>query len=221
MSVPASASRLKLVFSALWLALFTAAGATWLRSDLALAEIPDRIAAWIGSFGVGRAALLYVLLYTLRPLLLFPATLLTIASGLAFGPWLGIVFTVVGENASANFAFAIARWLGRDWVMAREDPRVAAWDERIRENALVSVLLMRLLYLPFDAVNYGCGLTAMRQRDFFVATALGILPGLVSFVLLGGAGASGMEHRLMLVALSAFFFLLGLGIARVLRGRAP
>jgi uncharacterized membrane protein YdjX (TVP38/TMEM64 family) len=212
---------IKTSFAVIWFGLAIAAGVAWFRSGLALRDVPDQLNEWLSLFGVGRAAAIYIVLYTLRPLILFPASLLTIASGLIFGPWLGILFTIIGENASANFAFLISRWLGRSWIDEREQGRLKSWDQKIRENAISSVLIMRLIYLPFDAVNYGCGLTSMRQRDFFLGTLLGIMPGLVSFVLLGGAGASGVENRLWIFGGACFFFVFGLLIARALRKKEP
>lgn len=211
----------KTAFSLVWGLLAAGAAIAWWRSGIALEDVPEQLDAWLSRFGLWRAAAIYIVLYTVRPLILFPATLLTVASGLVFGPWLGIAFTIVGENASANFAFLLSRWLGRRWVDELETGTLRMWDEKIRENALVSVLLMRLLYLPFDVVNYGCGLTSMRQRDFFLGTLIGIMPALITFVLLGGAGASGVENRALILGLAVFFFLLGLVVARLLRRVSP
>jgi uncharacterized membrane protein YdjX (TVP38/TMEM64 family) len=83
----------------------------------------------------------------------------------------------------------------------------------------MTVLIMRLILLPFDAVNYGCGLTSMRQRDFAIGTFIGILPALISFVLLGGIGAAGVQNRFQLLMISAVVIFLGLGIARLLKQR--
>jgi uncharacterized membrane protein YdjX (TVP38/TMEM64 family) len=212
---------LKPVFTTIWLLGIGAAVAAWFRSGLEIREVPDLLDGWLSQFGLARAAFVYILLYTVRPLILFPATVLTIASGLIFGPWLGILFTIVGENASANFAFRIARWLGGNWIDRQEQGRLQVWDTMIRKNAIMSVLLMRLLYLPFDGVNYGCGLSSMRQRDFFIGTFLGIMPGLVSFVLLGGAGSAGVENRRLIFGGAVFFFFAGLLVARVLRRVSP
>ena len=161
----------------------------------------------------------YIFLYALRPLVFFPATLLTIASGLLFGPWFGILFTIIGENASANFAFLLARWFGRSWVGKNESLPVRSWEQRLSSNGLLTVLIMRLLMLPFDAVNYGCGLTSMRQRDYAIGTFIGILPALISFVLLGGTGAAGVQNRSLLLVLSILILLLGLAIASYLKRR--
>jgi uncharacterized membrane protein YdjX (TVP38/TMEM64 family) len=212
---------LKLGFTLLWVALLAGAGVAWFHSGLELEQVPERLHDWLEQFGLARAAVTYIVLYALRPLVFFPATVLTVASGLVFGPWLGIVFTIIGENASANVAFALARWLGRDWIRGRETVGLRVWDERIRDNALMSVLMMRLIYLPFDAVNYGCGLTRMRQLDFFVGTFVGIIPAVVAFVLLGGSGAVGVRNRPVLFGAAVAAFLLGLVLARALRRRAP
>jgi len=211
----------KIAFSVLWGGLLVAAAVVWLGSDVEIVEVPALVHDWLVQFGLARAGLLYVVLYTIRPLVFFPALVLTIASGMVFGPGLGILLTVIGENASANLAFSISRWLGRDWVSAHEHGRILVWDAKIRNNAIVSVLVMRLIYLPFDAVNYGCGLTAMRHRDFFIGTLIGIMPGLVSFVLLGGSGGVGVENRLALLVSAVFFFFLGLVVAHFLRRSVP
>lgn len=186
----------------------------WWQSDLDLRETPQALAKLLGQFGLYRAALCYILLYAVRPLIFFPATLLTIASGLVFGPWLGILFTIVGENASANVAFLVARWFGRSWVEKHESLQLQSWEQRLSHNGMLTVLIMRLLMLPFDAVNYGCGLTAMRQRDFAIGTFIGILPALIAFVLLGGIGAAGVQNRMLLLGLSVVFLLFGLLVAR-------
>jgi len=210
---------LKIIFSVVWLGLVVLATWAWLRSGAEFDDVPEILSGWLREFGMLRAALIYIALFILRPLVLFPAALLAMASGLLFGPWLGTLFTAIGQNASANAAFLLARWFGREWVGAREHGAVLRWEERVRENALVSVLVMRLVYLPFDAVNYGCGLTSMRLRDFFVGTAIGIIPGTVTFVLLGGSVSASAENRVLIFAGALLFFVLGLGVARILKRR--
>lgn len=174
----------------------------------------------MNDFGLIKSASIYIILYTIRPLILFPATLLTVASGLIFGPCLGILFTVIGENASANLAFTIARWFGRDWVKSHEHGWIIKWEEKISENAIVTVLVMRLVYLPFDAVNYGCGLTSMKHRDYFIGTFIGIIPGLISFVLLGGTASATTENSVLVFGLAMIFFFLGLIIAKVIHRKS-
>lgn len=212
-----TASPLKLIFGGLWLCLLVFSVVLWWRSQLALTDIPLLLKQWMGDIGLFQAALIYIVLYAVRPLILFPATLLTVASGLIFGPWLGTLFTVVGENASANVGFFLARWLGRETVETHLSEMVNRWDEKLEQNGVIAVLTMRLLMLPFDAVNFGCGLTAIRQRDYAVGTFIGILPSLIGFVLLGGVVAAGVQNRILVLSLSIFFMILGFGIANYLK----
>ncbi len=214
-----SATPLKLFFGSLWLCLFLAALTLWWRSQIALDAIPALLEQWLRDFGLLKAAAVYVIFYALRPLILFPATLLTVASGLIFGPWLGTLFTIIGENASANFAFILARWFGRTTVAKHETGLMRRWDAKLQHNGIVAVLTMRLFMLPFDVVNFGCGMTAIRQRDYAIGTFFGILPSLIGFVLLGGIAAAGVNHRILVLGLSVFFMALGFGIAHRLRRR--
>ena len=48
--------------------------------------------------------LVYVALYAARPLVLFPASLLTLAAGFVFGPVLGTLLVILGSNISASIA---------------------------------------------------------------------------------------------------------------------
>src|SRR5579864_2395685 len=61
---------------------------------------------------------------------------------------------------------------------ARPPARSATFDQRIRAHGFTGLLIIRLLPLfPFNAVNFGCGLTGIRLRDYVLATAIGIVPG--------------------------------------------
>lgn len=209
--------KLKIIAISVWGVGFASLFILWLRSDILLTEVPDLLHSWLSQWGFFNAAIIYILLYTFRPLILFPAALLTIASGLIFGPWYGVLFTIIGENCSANLAFIMARWFGRDWVKGHERDNMRRWEEKLNENGLITVLIMRLIYLPFDAVNFGCGLTSIRQRDFALGTFIGIMPGLISFVLIGGSISSGVDNRILVISISAICFVIGFVIAHKIK----
>ncbi len=173
----------------------------------------------------------YLGVYLARPLVLFPATLLTVAGGLIFGPVTGIVVVVVGANASAMVAYGVGRLLtkrpgaavpaGASAVTAGAASAANAvdgatpsavlgfanrWADRMRRNSFESILLMRLLFLPYDLVNYSAGLLRIRWVPFLGATAIGSLPGTVSFVLLGASlervdeGIDGLDPAALIVS---------------------
>jgi uncharacterized membrane protein YdjX (TVP38/TMEM64 family) len=84
----------------------------------------------------------------------------------------------MGAVVGSTLAFLLARWLGRDFIERLFRGRVAAFDQRIRGLGFTGLLVIRLLPLfPFNAVNFGCGLTGIRLWDYVLATAIGIVPG--------------------------------------------
>ena len=133
--------------------------------------------------------LIYVTAYAFRSLIFFPASILTITAGILFGPWLGILLTMIGENISANISFVVGRYFTADLLKyfstkKRYVPRLTC---KIQDNGFFTVLIMRLTFLPFDLVGYSSGMCNIKQRDFALATVIGTIPGLLTFVFLGGS----------------------------------
>ncbi|MFQ5543647.1 MAG: TVP38/TMEM64 family protein [Nitrospiria bacterium] len=131
--------------------------------------------------------IVYIVIYILRPIIFFPAAFLTMLSGALFGLWGGIIFTVIGENLSALLAYAIGLFLGHDFLNSYKMQFFAPWQKKINENHFMAVLTMRLIYLPFDLVNYACGAVGVRWKEYTLATFIGIIPGLVTFVSFGAS----------------------------------
>jgi pyruvate/2-oxoglutarate dehydrogenase complex dihydrolipoamide dehydrogenase (E3) component/uncharacterized membrane protein YdjX (TVP38/TMEM64 family) len=129
--------------------------------------------------------LLYMMLYAVRPLVLFPATLLTVLSGTLFGLWWGLAYTVLGANASAHVAYGVGQFFGKD--MKLENSVLGGWVEALRARPFEAILFMRLFYVPFDLANYGAGILKIKWPAYFWATVIGTLPGSLTFVALGAS----------------------------------
>jgi uncharacterized membrane protein YdjX (TVP38/TMEM64 family) len=139
---------------------------------------PEYVLTSIESHGPVAARLIYVAVYIVGTVALLPGTVLSFAGAVLFGPYQGTLYTWVGATIGATLAFLMARVLGRDFVERLFGGRFAAFDQRIREHGFTGLLIIRLLPLfPFNAVNFGCGLTGIRLRDYVPATAIGIVPG--------------------------------------------
>ncbi len=174
----------------------------------------------------------YVLVYLARPIILFPASVLTVVGGILFGPVVGVLVVVVAANASAMIAYGVGRLLGRtpggvdrDGTADDQAGFARRWSSRMRERSFETVLVMRLLFLPYDLVNYLSGIVRLRWLPFLLATALGSLPGTVSFVLLGASleridqGLGGIDATALVASIA--IFVVSLLIARLLRARQP
>ena len=133
------------------------------------------------------APLVYGVAYALAVTVILPASPLTVAAGVLFGPVVGVVTVLVGATTGAVGAFGIARIVGRGPVEQLAGRRVQAVDRFVAERGLVALLLLRLLpVIPFGVLNLVAGVTVLRLRDYIIATALGIVPATVAFVVVGG-----------------------------------
>lgn len=171
--------------------------------------------------------LLYILIYALRPLLLVPAAPLTAFSGAVFGIGWGLLYTLVAANLSANVAY----WIGRffNFNLPRAGVVVRRWVTALQTRSFAAVLLMRLFYVPFDLTNYGAGILKIRWTPYFLATAIGIVPGVAMFVSLGASldlaalQADGLRIGLFepkYLALSVIIFIGSVALPRFVRRRA-
>ncbi|HRQ42101.1 MAG TPA: TVP38/TMEM64 family protein [Chloroflexota bacterium] len=155
------------------------------QNGLTLEDSVSRLADLLANSLYG--PLLYMVLYAIRPLVFFPATVLTLLGGFLFGP-VGIIYTIIGSNASAMVAFGVGAYFGQGILEGKGDAGVIQqYMERMRENSFETVLIMRLIFLPYDLVNYAAGFLKINWKAFLAATAIGSVPGTVSFVLLGAS----------------------------------
>ena len=168
----------------------------------------------------------YIVIYALRPLIFFPATVLTLLGGFLFGP-IGILWTIIGSNASALVAYTVGRYFGTGVLEGEEETNVIQkYTQRMRQNSFETVLIMRLLFLPYDLVNYAAGFLKIRWQPFILATAIGSIPGTISFVLLAGSFgtldelvAGDFQVNPLTLIFSVALILVSIGLSRFIKRR--
>jgi uncharacterized membrane protein YdjX (TVP38/TMEM64 family) len=176
----------KLLAGAVWLAFLLGYGSyayvNGLTVDQAVQQLIDVLQSPTGP-------LIYVFLYAVRPRLFFSAAVLTIMGGAVYGPVWGIVIVIIAGNISAVVAFMVGRFFGGGIIKESEnaDGLVQTYARRLRQNSFETVLIMRLIFLPYDLVNYLCGFLRIDLKAFVLATIIGNIPGTVSFVLFGAS----------------------------------
>ncbi|HYQ35840.1 MAG TPA: TVP38/TMEM64 family protein [Mycobacterium sp.] len=131
-----------------------------------------------------------------------PRTAFTLAAGLLFGPVLGIAIAVIASTASAMIAMLLVRAAG--WQLNRlvRHRSIDTVDERLRKRGWMAILSLRLIpVVPFSAINYAAGASAMRVLPYMLATLAGLLPGTAAVVILGDALAGHPSPLLYVVSL--------------------
>lgn len=139
--------------------------------------------------GAGLAApLVFVGLYVVLTVLLFPGAVITAAGGVLFGPAIGTLLAAVGATLGSAGAFLLAKRLGRTQVERVAGRRIGRLDAWLERRGFLAILYLRLIpVVPFNALNYVAGVTGVSLRDFVAGTALGIVPGTFAFAALGGS----------------------------------
>lgn len=155
-----------------------------------------------------------ILLHTIVP---FPAELVNVANGLAFGFWGGLALSWTGFMLSALLLYAAGRLWGRPLlertISARHRRRLDSWLERESVFPLLAVRLIPLV--PFNAVGLAAGAVRAPLWAYTWTTGLGILPLGATVTFLGsrlgedrpqlGASFWGLSAILLAVVLAAWW----------------
>jgi uncharacterized membrane protein YdjX (TVP38/TMEM64 family) len=205
-----------------WVLLITAYQWYAQRNELSPWEIVQKMLGFLTDSLWG--PLIYIVLYAIRPLILFPSTLLTLAGGFVFGPILGVMYTIVASNISSTIAFFVGRYFGEGMLKDDgSDNLVQRYARRMRENSFETVMIMRFIFLPYDAVSYLAGFLRIQYWPFILATALGSIPGTIAFI---GFGASvetfdGAMPKLNPATLGFSFviFIVSIALSRIFKKR--
>ena len=211
----------KLLAGLFWVAAFAAYVIYSKQNELSPLGALKQIADYVQTSNIG--PLIYIGIYTLRPVFLFSAAILTIGAGALFGPVWGAVYAVIGSNMGASLAYFIGRFFGEGMVGEQDsESLVGRYVKKMRDSSFETVFMMRLLFMPYDLVNYLAGILRVNFLAFLTATVLGSVPGTISFVLFGassGLDSGSPKFDPKILAISVAIFLISLGISKVMKKR--
>lgn len=149
-----------------------------------------------------------------------PRTVWTVASGILYGPWIGLLIALTALTASAAISLLLVRWLLGHWMAPRlKHPAVSGINYRLRKRGWLAVASLRLIAgVPFSLVNYTAALTSIPFFPFVLATLLGSAPGTVVGVLFGDTLIAGTNP--LVIVLLAAIAVVGIG-GLILDARMP
>lgn len=142
---------------------------------------------WVKSLGLW-GPVIYIVVYALRPLIFFPASILSAAAGVIWGPVWGFLILQIAANISSAAEFFAARYFARDFIQSKLKGKIVNLNEKILRHGFLTVLLIRLIpNVAWDIQNLSLGLTKVRAMDYFLATLIGIMPGSFAIVFFGSS----------------------------------
>ena len=127
--------------------------------------------------------LIFLAVWTVGPLFM-PGLPITLAGGVLFGPFWGVVYTAFGSACGAGLVFLVSRYLARDWVAGKlAGTRLMSLDEKVARHGWKIVAITRLIHIfSFSLLNYAFGLTRVSFWPYLAATFVCMLPYTIAFV---------------------------------------
>lgn len=145
-----------------------------------------RRAASFYTFAQAHAWMLMAL-YVLRPLFFLPASFVILLTGMIYGAAAGEAVAVGGLTLGGAIEFYLARSSFTAVVGAAPPAAIGRLQQRVGKAPFRAILLMRLCFVPFDAVTLAAALARVPLGAFVTATALGVIPTSLPIVLSGAA----------------------------------
>ena len=158
------------------------------------------------------AAVAVLAAYVMAGLVVAPITVLIVATGAVFGPFVGGVYALGGAVLSAAVTYAVGRRLGRDTVRRLAGSRLNAITLRLARKGVMAVAVMRALPIaPFSVVNAVAGASHVGLREFLLGTAIGMAPGVGLTVIFVDRVSTAITHPgpLAFAALAAVAVIVG------------
>ncbi len=209
--------RVRLAMLAIALAsLFIVLAVTGALSPETVSERVDQY-GWAGPF-------VFVVVSVILTCAMCPGPILAGAAGLLFGTALGTPVALVSATLGASLACIIGRFVAGDAVEELGGPRIRALATWVGARGFTSVLTARVApAMPYNVVNYACGLTTIPIPIVAAATAIGTAPRTFAYVALGGSfGDFSSPAAIIALVIIVGMGLIGLALIRrdLLRERA-
>ncbi|MCP5365126.1 MAG: VTT domain-containing protein [Hyphomicrobiales bacterium] len=128
-----------------------------------------------------------IAVYVVGGLVMFPVTVLIVATGLIYGPITGLLVAAAGCFLGALSGYGVGAGLGRATVRRLSGERLDHLSRQLARRGLISMTIIRLLPLaPFTVINLAAGASHISLRDFVLGTVLGMAPGILAVTLFSG-----------------------------------
>ncbi len=168
------------------------------------------------------AVAIFVIVYAAATLFMLPGALwLTIGGGFLFGLVGGSLATIAGATLGASMLFFAAKTSIGSALRDRAGPFMSKMEAGFNESPFSYMFALRLIpAVPFPVANIAPALLGAKYREYAITTALGIVPGVVAYTLVGtGLGATfaaGEDPNLAIIAKNMLPALAALGLVALI-----
>ena len=179
----------------IFLVVCVALAAAWRYTPLSELVTAQKMFEWARAVRqVPWAPVIVILAYIPTAFLMFPRPLLTLLTVVAFGPWLGFAYSMIGIVVSALATYYAGRVMKKETVRRLAGRYYDAASKALRRHGLMAMTAMRIVpAAPFAVEGILAGALRVKVWHFTVGTALGVLPGVLATSVFGQQITSALE----------------------------
>jgi phospholipase D1/2 len=161
--------------------------ALWKYTPLATFLDGNRVTGWARRAGdTWWMPIVTVLAYVPVAFTMFPRPVLTLFAVIAFGPFAGFLYAMLGIELSAWVTFLMGKAMDRNTVRRIAGTRLNSVLRVMRRRGLVAMTAIRLVPMaPFLVEGIVAGAARVKLSDFLIGTGLGMLPGTLTSTVFG------------------------------------
>jgi len=206
--------------------------------DITLNQLLQQLVNFAKENPLGIAALF--LAFLIRPILLFPSTILVVASGYLYGIAFGYLISLIATVISLIISYYIAAYFRSGNAKSSQLDNSSTSDDlskgtgnkfgknfvkQIQENTFQATLIARLVFTPGDFVNFAAGFFRVNLPAFLLASAIGGSPGLLMAIIAGASiegdfDTGSINIRISYLIAASLILLASLGLSLLIRRRS-
>jgi uncharacterized membrane protein YdjX (TVP38/TMEM64 family) len=134
------------------------------------------------------APFIFVGCFALSIIFFIPASVFSTLGGILFVNWFGLILNLIAVNIGGVCSFLAARYMLRDIAgKMLQKGYFKKMDDKVEEHGFSVLIYLRLMFVPFTYLSFAAGLSKMKFKDYFWATFIGVIPGLVVVTFLAAA----------------------------------
>ncbi len=133
--------------------------------------------------------LVFILLYSIAPVLFIPGTVMTLIGGFIFGTYWGFLYSMIGGVIGASLAFLVGRYIADDWVEGKSHSMIENVKRGVKNDGWRYIAFTRLVPIfPYSILNYAFGLTKISLVTFALTSFISLIPGTLAYSYIGYVG---------------------------------
>ena len=187
---------------------------------------PARIAGLLEAIEKHRTApFIFIGIYLVSGLVMFPVTVLGAASAIIFPPYKAVLVSFTGVMLSAALHHVLGARLIKGRAKKALGSTMRQLDSALSDRGVVTIAAIRMIPIaPFTLVNLAAGGLGVPLRDFMLGTALGLAPSITMICIFGRQVRAFWKHPsgtgvLLVIAVALVWIGMAIGIQKLVARR--